>query len=158
MKDFVEEFISKCIDKGVSSPKDICKLAQDRMDSIDIILRGTDNLRVEKTNLKKVIKTLAPPEPKKRRRKTEPNSEPLVMGVSNKELLSDICEFIVKNGPSTPKQILEALNQLENNVEVYIAIKTLCENGILIKNEDKALIGGNNWINRPVRNITNVLS
>lgn len=147
IEDFVEDFISMCIDDGISLATEICQEAQKRIDEIDVILNESNQLRIEKNNLFKVIQSLSS-KPLRNRRNgvSSSNLEPEAI---SSQLITDICSLIADKGPITPAQILDDLNQLENNMEVYLAIKNLCERGILTRNQNHYLSAGDKWEERP---------
>jgi hypothetical protein len=151
---FVEEFISQCVDEDIASPKDICAKAVKRVDEITEALKGHNALRVELRNLNKVLRHFNHDSVKRKRKKRTPAINPNLatsdMEPSFIEQLAQICSFVdSSDDPVTPRNIMDGVGDIEEHTEVYVAIKWLCENGILKRNEDRSLIKGEKWDERP---------
>ena len=58
MTDFVEQYISKCIENGISKPSEIIKTALERRNQIDSEIEKIYELREEADNLTKVLKEI----------------------------------------------------------------------------------------------------
>ncbi len=153
---FVEEFLSDCIDNDIVSPKEICDKVVKRSGEITDILKAQNNLRVELKNLNKVLRHFGHDSVKRKRKKkvqtVNPNASVADLDQAFIEQIVKICNFVNETSSSvTPRSIMDAVGNLEADSEVYVAIKWLCENGILYKNDDRSLEKGERWDTRPTK-------
>jgi len=153
-KDFVEAYIEECIDQNIANPKDICERVINEKEVIFQELRRQDKLRLKAKNLDQVLKHFGHESIKRKRRKKviviNPNLAASEIEPSYMELIVGICDYVEKiNKPVTPRNIMNEVGTLEDNTDVYIAIKWLCENGILKRNDDRSLEPGEKWSDRP---------
>jgi hypothetical protein len=153
-QDYVEFFMESCIDKGIQSPKDICDKALSRMNEIRTELEKENKLRIELRNLSKVLRHFGVQDTKRKRRKRSVISTASIiadMDPSYIDLIVDICDFIDKSPQDTmtPRKIMNNVGSLEDNSDVYLAIKWLCDNGVLTRAEDRSLLPGEKWAERP---------
>jgi hypothetical protein len=156
-KDFVEAYIEECIDQNIASPKDICERVVNEKEIIFQELRRQDKLRLKAKNLDQILKHFGHESIKRKRRKKtiviNPNLAVADIEPSYMELIVGICDYVEKiNKPVTPRNIMNEVGTLEDNTDVYIAIKWLCENGILKRNDDRSLESGEKWADRPKEN------
>ena len=164
MSEFVENYISDCIDHGICTPKDMCDHALNRIDDIDEELMRHHQLRKEKNDLQLVLRTFGHESFKKPRRGHTPMINPEVaeaeLDPSYAHLLSSICDFIDQSArPVMPREIMDKMlhdNAIEHgNVEdkqrcIYMSIKRLLDQGIISRNdEDRSISPGNNWNEKP---------
>jgi len=162
--DFVEKYISDCIDQGFCSPKEICNRVLVRIDELDEELIRQNNLRKEKGDLQMVLRTFSHESSKKPRKSRSPIINPEVAEVdlepSYINLLSNICNFIENSKRSVmPREIMDRMlreKQVEHgNVDdkqrcVYMSIKWLLDRGIVNRDDvDRSITPGNNWKERP---------
>ena len=161
---FVEEYMSECIDRGICTPKDICNRAMQRIDDIDEELLRHQALRKEKSNLEMVLRTFNHEAFKKPRKSKEPmiNSEVAEADLdpSYINLLSSICGFIDQSEHSVmPREIIDRMlknNAIEHGTVddkqrcIYMSIKWLLDRGIIRRDEaNRSLSQGKNWEDRP---------
>ena len=152
--DFIEQFISSCIKEGICSPNAICNAALKRIDEIDEILREQNVFRIEKANLRKVLRNFEHESIKRIKisKLNLINSDTSLndMDASHKEFLIKICNYIGSvNKPITGREIMDAVGKMEENAYIYMAIKWLCEKNVLIRRDDRCLEKGDGWENRP---------
>ncbi len=151
--DFIEMYINDCVSIGISSPKKICEKALEELDIVDKELSQANELRTKRKNLLSILKSFDHDSIKKFK-KTNDISNMSDMDNDNplyKESLIKICLFIENNNRCISKrEIMDHVGGLEQNQLVYMAIKWLCDRGILVTNEDRTLSKGENWESRPV--------
>lgn len=154
-EDFVEEFIEKCIVKGITSQKDICNSALSEIQEIDEKLKESNQLRIRKNNLKNVLRDLGHESLKKARTNEEVKVLSEIDKIENSSyvyLMIQICNFVHNNVNSsiTSREIINAISSMDNEKEVYICIKNLYDNGILARSsKDRTVIRGPKWEERP---------
>lgn len=153
---FVDSYIDQCVDEGISDPKVMCERALSRIEEIEKKLLEFNSLRNEQKNLKSVLKFFNHESVKKTRKK---NVQVIIndnitndnFDSSYEDTLIAICNIIKNNKTSVSKrQIMDGVGGLEKNQIVYMAIKWLCDRGILSQEVDRTLIKGPNWENRPL--------
>lgn len=156
--DFVENFISICLEKGITNMADICSKAIERRDEIDKRLEEILILREERDNLQKVLRSLNHEESRKGRR----SKPPIVnMSIGNDDsevtftpLLKDICKAVEESTrPLSSREIITKVWDGQDPTPVYMGIKYLFERGILKRNNDRAIEAGNNWNSRPINKV-----
>jgi hypothetical protein len=152
-KNFVEAYIEECIDQDILNPKDICEKVINEKEEISQELKRADKLRLKIKNLEQVLKHFGHESIKRKRSKKaiviNPNLAASDIEPSYMELIVGICDYVESNKPVTPRNIMNEVGTLEDNTDVYIAIKWLCENGILKRNDDRSLEPGDKWSDRP---------
>jgi len=155
-EEFVENFISSCIDKGIKSQKDICNAALEQIQEIDIKLRESNNLRILQKNLRQVLRELGHESIKKPKSNEEISISGEIGQITDSaylNLMIKICDFIEENSDKaiTGREIINGVGTLDNNTEVYMCIKALYENGILARDEgkDRNVLKGPKWNERP---------
>lgn len=153
-EDFVENFITECITKGIKAKKAICEAAKAEMDEINVKLREFNNLRIRYKNLKSVLREFNH-ESLKRTKNDENTVFYETVDINDSpyyDSLIEICEFINNsNSIVTSREIMDAVGSRENSQIIYSCIKILAENGIISRNEDRHIIKGPNWDNRPIK-------
>lgn len=151
-EEFIELFIEKCIDNDVSSHKGICDEALKRINEIRLIIDKENKLRLELKNLERVLRYLGYQEAKSKRKKKVINNGGSLFSndPSYINLIGSICNFIETSDEKvTPRTIMNNVGDLEDNTNVYMAIKWLCDNGILTRTDDRLLVPGEKWEDRP---------
>jgi hypothetical protein len=157
-EDFIDDFISECIDKGIKTPNAICDVVIAEMDEIDKKLRESNLLRIKYKDLKSVLKHFDHFSLKK----IDYASDSTFSEVSNLKdfsyynILIDICNFIdnAKNH-ITPREVMDSVGSRENSDIIYGCIKILGDHGIITRNEDRLIFKGPKWSERPVEPIIN---
>lgn len=151
--DFVEDFISECIDNGISSQKAIAEKAYIEIQEIDKKLRESNLLRIRYRNLKDVLKEFNH-ESLKRIKENQVavyNSIDDIKDSSYYNILIEICEFIDSSkNIVTSREIMDAISNIENNKVIFGCIKTLSDNGIISRNKDRHILKGPKWDERPL--------
>jgi len=160
MSDFVEDFISSCVDSGITKPADMCKKAIERRNEIDSELEKIYELREERDKLQKVLKAFNHEDVKRSRRikPTIVNNElkEAEDDPSYKELLKEIVDVVESSSkPLTSRELIDKVGYdgLDPS-PVYLAIKWLFERSVLMRDEEKksptfrAILKGSAWDNR----------
>lgn len=153
--EFVDNYVSDCLDAGITKPSDICAKAVERIEFIDLEVEKIQNLREERDNLQKVLKSFNHESIKSRGRKAKApivNLEVTEDDPAYKELLSDICSQFEKHASLTSRELLEKMDlHTEDPTPTYVAIKWLLSKGILERNEStRNLSKGSYWESRTV--------
>lgn len=155
--DFVENYITKCIDNGISKPKAICEVALKEIEEIDKKLRESNLLRIRYKNLKLVLKNFNHESLK--RTKDHIPSYIEIDDIHNSpyySVLIEICEFIEKSKSTlTSREIMDSIGNRENSHEIFGCIKTLADNGIISKNQERHILKGPKWEERPLKSAVN---
>lgn len=160
--DFVEEYISICIDNGISNSKLICNEAIKEMEEIDIKIREANSLRIRYKNLKQVLKNFNHPSVRKNRTNDFAavlNETGDIKDSAYYNYMIKICEFIDDDSMSyTSRDIINSISGIENSTEIYICIKDLSDKGIIARDEseDRYIIKGPKWDDRPMESIANI--
>jgi hypothetical protein len=152
--DFVNNFISECIDNNIKSPKAICDLAQKEMAEIDEKLREFNKLRIRYKNLKSVLRQYDHESIARTKNETFQsfNENEDITEYIHYSVLIDICEFIESSESIiTPREIMDAIGDRENSEIVYGCIKTLGDHGIVSRDNDRNIIKGPKWDIRPTK-------
>lgn len=159
--DFVEEYISECIDRGISNSKLICKEAIKEMEEIDIKIREANTLRIRYKNLKQVLKNFN--HESVRKNKTNDftamlNETGNIKDSAYFDYMIKICDFIDNDSKFyTSRDIINSISGIENSTEIYICIKDLSDKGIIARDEseDRFIIKGPKWAERPLASVAN---
>jgi hypothetical protein len=163
-EDFLNEYINTCISEGTSSPKDICQKALNEIQELNKQIAEANALRIKVKNLHFVLRNFNHESTRKQRRNnivTAMNNtlNNNIEDISYKALIINICEYFENIEESvTPRVIMDTLCGVEQNAAVYMAIKWLCDRGILTRNEDRTLNKGLNWEMRPMNEILEQVS
>lgn len=153
--DFVENFISECLEQGITNMADICNKAIEKRDEIDAKLEEIQPLREQRENLQKVLRSLNHNESKRGRRNLPPMINASIGNddgdITFQPLLIDICNVI--NNATRPLTSREIVTQVgwdkQDPTPIFMGIKYLFERGILKRNNDRAVGPGENWDYRP---------
>ncbi|SRR6266705_1814884 len=158
IEDFVENFISLCIDKGINSPKAICEVALKEIQEIDEKLRESNKLRLRYKDLRSVLKNFN----HESIRKTKDNIVSTYIETSDIKnspyynILIEVCEFINNSEELiTSREIMDSIGNRENSQIIYGCIKTLADHGIISRDQDRHFIKGPKWEERPTELIKN---
>lgn len=153
---FIEEYINSCVTLGVVSPKKICEKVLEELDIINKELATSNDLRIKRKNLINILKSFEHESVQKFKKTNNILNESIDSdNPSYKEYLINICSFIEKKEKNVSKrEIMDHVGGLEQNQIVYMAIKWLCDRGILITNEDRTLSKGENWNLRIIPDIS----
>jgi len=154
-EDFVETFISECIDNGITNMGDICNLALEKRNELDKKIEEIQALKIQREKLQDVLRSLNHDESKGRGRRSK---QPIVNIIDDENdptytnLLCDICDIIDKShGPMTPREVITQIGYSNDDPSpVYMAIKWLASRGVLSRNSfDRTIERGENWGDRP---------
>jgi hypothetical protein len=149
MSEFVDDYISESIKNGYSSVKEICARALDEIDEINKKIQETNKLRVRENNLKELLKNFNHDSVKRVKKSISATCQEVSSENVNKSLISNIYNFIEsKNVPVSAREILDSAGKMEQQQEIYMVLKFLCENGILSRNDNRHFIFGPNWENK----------
>lgn len=157
-QEFINEFITTCIQNGKTSPIDICAVAKEEILSLDQEMKKIEDLRVRQSNLRAVVRQLGGTEVNKRAKRA-----PIIVDSQLKENELDqyiremcvkICDYIESQYPKQlkPREIMDAVSSLEENKAVLTAIKWLHDNSIIDRREDsfsREILKGKDWDLRP---------
>ena len=136
----IDQFIESCMDKGVTSFSEMRLIAQNRILDIDKQLEVAVELRKEKQSLVSMIKDLVP-----NKKETKTQNKPSEINHED-EITKSIIDVISKTDKCSPRTLIEVLGfSTQDPAPIYIRLKTLQENGILDRNENRELIKGNKW-------------
>ena len=153
LEDFVESYITSCVEEGAATPKQICDRALAAIAEIDKELATANGLRAKKKQLNAVLRNFEHESVRRHKRSSnavlasddlEFEQNPLYVEYATK--IYDLMEK--QNGSITPREIMDSIGGLEQNQLVYMVIKSLCDKGVLTRNEDRSLVKGENWENR----------
>jgi hypothetical protein len=154
MSDFVEDFLEKCIDKGITKPADIASEALKQRDLIDVQLKDFQKIRELRDNLTKVIRSLNPElkEKKKAVISIYPDLVDDNLTDSAKNIANAICDYMNPlDSSATSRDIIGGIGWgAEEPTPVYMSIRYLLEKGILLRNADRSFTKGPNWENRNI--------
>lgn len=142
--DFVDTFVSNCIDSGVSSPSDICELVNNEIQEIDKQIEEVIVLRKRRDNLNKVLKSFNYNKPNERKLK------PCLVNVPESDLINDpeyiklsktICDVVRDSDyPLLTRELACQVGYGDSDATfLYMTIKEMCSNKLLVKNSDRTL-------------------
>lgn len=159
--DFVDNYISECIDNGIKDKDSICSYALKEMDEIDIKIREINALRIRYKNLKDVLRSFNHDSVKRLKQNNVLPEFSDFSDIGESEylpMIMDICNLIeVSSTGITSREILDRVGSVETNSECYLCIKALSDNGIISRNESRLIFRGPKWDERPKIN-TNINS
>jgi ATP phosphoribosyltransferase len=142
---FVADFIAICTSSGITSTKDICRHAKKMIESLEVEISKSEPLRTEQSKLRMVIRQLQGHSHKVLKR---PGT--VTNFIVNEKMCADICDFIEKNERATPRDIMDSVASIEENLSVYSAIKWLTERGVIKREKNgMVIVIGSNWDDRP---------
>lgn len=151
MSDFISKYIATCARKGINSPAEIVRAAEERIKDIDKQLIAADVARSEKNNLQEVIKNFGfSPVKQTKRRKTIINDQISKEDLDPKyvDLANKICDYIDLNSECKVSTLLSVIGSLRADYEVYEVIKWLTITGIISRKEDRTIVKGPLWEQR----------
>lgn len=151
MKDsnFMVNFIQHCITQGQNTPERMCKIASERIKAIDQELKRAADLRNERTKLQKVITELSKGEETSSDNQVDTSIPEEKLGEYQRSLCVKICNFVEQKGSTTPSEIMESVGSYEEQKQVYLSIKWLSIRDIISRNDDKKLVKGSSWAQKP---------
>lgn len=152
--DFVNNFISDCIDNNIKSPKAICDVVLNEMKEIDLKLRESNKLRIRYKNLKDVLRQYNHESILKTKNESFQsfNEAEDITDYIHYDVLIDVCEFIeASQSIITPREIMDAVGDRENSEIVFGCIKTLGDHGIICRDNDRKILKGPKWDKRPTK-------
>ena len=152
---FIEEYINNCVSLGIASPKKICEKVLEEIDIVDKELATSNDLRIKRKNLIGILRSFEHESIQKFKKSNNILNESIDSdNPSYKEYLINICSFIEKKDKNISKrEIMDHVGGLEQNQIVYMAIKWLCDRGVLVTNEDRTLSKGEQWDSRPISEV-----
>ncbi|MDP2683499.1 MAG: hypothetical protein Q8P20_00425 [bacterium] len=157
MSNFLATFIATCVQSGNNSTLEMCQSAQSRIKEINKDIKRIEDLREEKINLYAAIKHLGGSVKEQKAYKYIDFSIPENQLADNYRVLCiNICDIIEQNSNGLlTSDLIEELSKkelasLEDNEQLYFAIKWLAGRLIIDKDQSLNLIKGKNWDNRPI--------
>jgi len=153
-EDFVSDFIEECVNKNIFDAKQICEEAIKQIKVNEDELIKADQIRIKIYNLRKVLKQFNHETVRKIRSNRLRDVSKAYINTSELDLIKNyainICNYIEKNGPSSPHQIRDAIGSYEDHVKIYGAMKWLGEKNIITRDSSGLkFLKGNNWDIRP---------
>ena len=156
--EFFTNYLAESLTKGMTDTKDICKEAELEIKSIDNELKKLDDLKTRQTNLRGVVRQLGGAKYK------DTEKTPVITDFSVpeskldsffKDFLVEVCDFVEQNpGGVLPRQIMDEISSIENNNQVYSAIKWLVEHSVVERiGIDRLIIKGSEWKSRPIKSL-----
>jgi hypothetical protein len=147
--DIIEKYINNCLEIGITSHNKMREEAYKKMFLLDEEIKELDkkrmDLRVERNNFVKILKTLDPDVSRKKLKNKEISMENSQSDTWCNDISDSICS-IIKDREASPREIIEYVGYSNDDpTPVYAAIKNLLEVGILIRNEDRTLTKGPSW-------------
>ena len=153
---YIADFFKKCVSEGRNTPEEICGYANQLIQNIDESLQKMNDLRQEKTYLQGIIKQLG-------FNKTKHEDKCQLDSTLSKDKLGKywldlcvrICDFIEQNPGVRPSKIMTNIGSYDEQKSIYSVIKWLGYNSIIDRDENRGLIKGSSWDDRPKKNDTN---
>ncbi len=146
---FTALFIKDCVKRGIVNSNDICKLAEDKIKNIEQEILKIENLKSEQVKYRMIIKQLC-------RHVTDTSAGTFNFNISfsemsdyNKDLCIKICKFINDKQKTNPREIMDSVASVEENIIVYSMIKWLTDKNIINRTgSDRIIEKGNEWLNQ----------
>jgi hypothetical protein len=150
--DFVSSYVSECIKKGSCKPEEICKNALDEIRICQNKIAEIDNLRIRKDNLTQVLRYFNHDSIRSLKgNKVDTSERPDESSVQFQEFSIKICSYVENSvGPVSVSSIVESVGGYEFHALIYGAIKKLCSDEVLDRNDDRKIIQGVKWQQRPL--------
>ena len=154
---FMSDFIKQCIADGKNSPGEICEVANEKIDELDIEIKKIELLRTRQSNLRTVIRRLGGEiqtkcKPKHSSIKMDFSASEDKLNSSIRDLCIKICKFMENSKRATVRDIMDSVANIEESTSVFMSIKWLADKGILSRDEtssERVVILGDSWENRP---------
>lgn len=133
--EFLSEFISNCIKKGLFSSEEIVGLAQSKITDIDLKIREVESLKLLRSKLLDVITAFK----KTNKDKKDDNELLSFYKIQNAQISKLICDN-VKNKLNIINMIYDT--KQFSTTDIIFCIKQLLENKIILKTEGNYFIEG----------------
>jgi hypothetical protein len=154
-EEVISQFIVDCASRGITQPDGIRQEALAKIKSIDELLAEADKLRPIRSNMVNVIRSFGFDIPKHNRRIIPVLAADVSAAELNPFELSQviqICNYLEDKESVTPRELMTQFGILpEKDYEIYTLVKWLCAGGYCSRIGSGALIKGENWSNRPVK-------
>lgn len=147
--EFLSSFLSDCISKGMNSTTDICSYLEKQIEDFDLQISRLEEFKNRQSKLRAVLKQLGglkhrDDEPEKVIRDFSIPAEKL--NEKFKGLCDNICEFLNKNSDGIlPSDIMNNISSIEDNHNVYSAIKWLVEHNVVKRDVNRKIVKGEGW-------------
>jgi predicted HTH transcriptional regulator len=134
--DFVSSYIKKAVQKGYSSPEEICNFARKEIAEIDEKLNEAELLRIEREKIKKVFKYYG----------TSLTPAPKIDSNELEEFTKKIVAVIKEHPPMTNRELIQKLG-FGTDVLTIKGLKLLSEKQVVErdKSEDNRIVKGPNF-------------
>jgi hypothetical protein len=148
---FVDEYVNKCLENGITKISDICDSAIKEIDDIDEQIKNLQTLRVKRDGLVGVLRNFNHESVKiKTRRSYQPMVNEDISSLNDDpecvDLLVNICNKVEAfNRPISTGILIKEIGYDSNPDGVYAGLKWLFNHGIVARTEDRTLIKGPNW-------------
>jgi hypothetical protein len=150
-EDFIDEYISTSISEGIKTVPAITTKALAEIKDIEEILKRDNELRIKKSNLQRLIKSL-----KRDDLLNSLSNSEIELEANNSITINAIKNIILEsNDPVFPKDIVDRLMVSDDlyhiampedkQRQVYLSIKWLTDNNILERLQNRSLIKGKAW-------------
>lgn len=149
---FVAEYIQECIQQGVQNPPEMRSRAEKEINEIEEELRKISALRERQKNLRAVIKNLGGfnrARPEKVMDFTTPEKD---LSPEFRSLCVKICEEVEKSVPQgvPASRVIHEITTVKEHKSGYSAVKWLGTRGIIKRDENRLIIPGPQWEDRPI--------
>lgn len=131
---FLSNFISECVNKGITSTDDMAKRAQTLIASIDTEIKKVEAKKAIRSKLLDVLDTFSKPDKAKR------HEEARLLPFFNIRY-PEICKFICDNVNSKISKIEEIVDIEYNSLNAMFCIKQLIKHKVLYRVGDSILRG-----------------
>lgn len=154
---FVADYIQSCLSKGVNSPTDMRNMAIEELKKVTEELAKKDALKTRQSNLNAVVRNLGGgshnQEPEPRPNFSVPEDQ---ITSEFRTLLIEVCKAVQRSDTSAVRSgdLVDELSIKlgilpQNRSSINLAIKWLGVRRIIDRNDDRMLILGSKWRNRP---------
>lgn len=149
--EFVADFVQGAVEKGHKTIEDICSFAKKKIEENQKKIAEADLARVEIANLHAVLKNFGVnvPKPVRKISVIKENATLSDLQPKTKELAINVCNYI-ENKPSVRlRELMREVGDIKSDYEVNDVVKWLGMNGIISRTEDRSIVKGPNWDERP---------
>lgn len=149
--DFNTEFMKIAHGQGCSTIDEMCKLAQNKIEEKQKKLQEADLARVEISNLTKFLKNFGMTIKKSNQnfKEIKENAKFEDLPEETADLTIKVCQYVESNETVRLRDLMRKVGGFKSDYAVSDVVKWLGLNKIISRTEDRSIVKGSRWEDRP---------